>query len=65
MDQLLKHLSVHIIQFLLYTGQNGYTIQMHTLYLYFISYGQKYMVLYTLQFLLFKCGDNPPFQKGP
>ena len=30
-------LSVHINQYFTLTGQNGYAIQMHTTYLYFIS----------------------------
>ena len=38
MDQnLYNTLSVLIIQYFIFTGQNGYAIQMHTTYLYFIS----------------------------
>ena len=43
MDHNFNILSVHIIQFYCTLAKNGYAIQMHTVYLDFILFGQKDM----------------------
>ena len=63
MDHIFITLWVCTLSNIIFTGQNSYTIQMHTIFILHIIW-PVYMVSCTLQYLLFKHGDNPSFRKA-